>query len=220
MPQLNDATRSLAALEQETTLIAVIEMSQSSWLVAGLVPGIERHPMKKLEPDEGALLRLLQRWQDEAVGVGGTITRIAVAYEAGRDPGEGLELADDEVKGPGLFGGIAEGHGLGLKLGEPRLELRLFDEPLGVTVDEATDAAPEVREPAIDRLTCEPARAGSRRFQPSPVLQENARAGSTVLGRPRPTPPRPGARPPQPGRRTGADRRICGFRRCRPGIPK
>ena len=85
MPQLNDATRSLAALEQETTLIAVIEMSQSSWLVAGLVPGIERHPMKKLEPDEGALLRLLQRWQDEAVGVGGTITRIAVAYEAGRD---------------------------------------------------------------------------------------------------------------------------------------
>lgn len=85
MPQLNDATRSLAALEQETTLIAVIEMSQSSSLVAGLAPGIERHLMKKLEPDEGALLRLLQRWQDEAVGVGGTITRIAVAYEAGRD---------------------------------------------------------------------------------------------------------------------------------------
>jgi hypothetical protein len=27
-------------------------MSQSSWLVAGIVPGIERHPLKKLEPSE------------------------------------------------------------------------------------------------------------------------------------------------------------------------
>jgi transposase len=35
-------------------------MSQSSWLVAGIVPGIERHPAKKLEPNEVELLRLLQ----------------------------------------------------------------------------------------------------------------------------------------------------------------
>jgi transposase len=30
----------------------VVEMSQSSWLVAAIVPGIERHPAKKLEPDK------------------------------------------------------------------------------------------------------------------------------------------------------------------------
>jgi hypothetical protein len=47
MPQPNDLSRSLAALEQDTTLITVIEMSQSSWLVAGIVPGIERQPIKK-----------------------------------------------------------------------------------------------------------------------------------------------------------------------------
>ena len=85
MPQPNDLSRSLVALEQDITLIAVIEMSQSSWLVAGIVPGIERHPLKKLEPDEAALLRLLWRWRDEAAQKGRTIMRIVVAFEAGRD---------------------------------------------------------------------------------------------------------------------------------------
>jgi transposase len=78
-------SRSLAALDQDSTVIAVIEMSQSSWLVAGIVPGIERHPLKKLEPDEEALLRLLQRWRDEAARTGRTVARIALAFEAGRD---------------------------------------------------------------------------------------------------------------------------------------
>src|SRR3954469_15544316 len=52
MPQPNDLSRSLVALNQDDTLIAVIEMSRSSWLVAGIVPGIARHPLKKLAPDE------------------------------------------------------------------------------------------------------------------------------------------------------------------------
>src|SRR6202040_2323442 len=85
MSQLNDLSRSLTSLEQDNAIIAVIEMSQSSWLVAGIVPGIERHPLKKLEPNEGELLRLLMRWRAEATKMGCTITRIAVAYEAGRD---------------------------------------------------------------------------------------------------------------------------------------
>src|SRR5260370_2010471 len=85
MPQLNDLSRCLAALDQDNTLIAVIEMSQSNWLVTGIVPGVERHPAKKLEPDEAALLGLLHRWRDEAGKAGRMITRIAVAFEAGRD---------------------------------------------------------------------------------------------------------------------------------------
>ena len=44
-----DASRSLTALEQGSTIIAVIEMSQSKWLVAALVPGVERHPLKKFD---------------------------------------------------------------------------------------------------------------------------------------------------------------------------
>src|SRR3982751_7028999 len=85
MPQRNDLSRSLLALDQNSTIIAVIEMSQSNWLVAGVIPGVDRQPLKKLEPDEGGLLRLLRRWQDEATRAGRTINRIAVAFEAGRD---------------------------------------------------------------------------------------------------------------------------------------
>jgi transposase len=85
MSKPNDLSRSLIAFEQNSTLIAVIEMSLSSWLVAGIVPGIERHPLKKLDTDEDALLKLFHRWRDEAVKAGRKITRIAVAFEAGRD---------------------------------------------------------------------------------------------------------------------------------------
>jgi len=85
MPQSNDLSRSLTALTQDNTIIAVVEMSLASWLVAGIVPGVERHPLKKLKADAEALLRLLQRWRDEATKAGRTITRIAVAFETGRD---------------------------------------------------------------------------------------------------------------------------------------
>jgi len=67
---LNDLSRSLAPLKPDGTLIAVIEMSQSSWLVAGIVPGVERQPLKKLAADEIALLKLLHRWREEAEKAG------------------------------------------------------------------------------------------------------------------------------------------------------
>src|SRR6266436_437083 len=85
MQKLNDLSRSLTALEPNGTLIAVIEMSLSSWLVAGIVPGVERQPSKKLAVDESTLLKLLHRWREEAEKAGRRIERIAVAFEAGRD---------------------------------------------------------------------------------------------------------------------------------------
>src|ERR1700726_1101617 len=85
MQKLNDLSRSLTALEPDGTLIAVIEMSLSSWLVAGIVPGVERQPLKKLAVDESALLKLLHRWREEAEKAGRRIERIAVAFKAGRD---------------------------------------------------------------------------------------------------------------------------------------
>jgi transposase len=85
MQKLNDLSQSRNVLKQDSTLIAVIEMSQSSWLVAGIVPGVERQPLKKLAVDESALLQLLHRWREEAEKTGRRIERIAVAFEAGRD---------------------------------------------------------------------------------------------------------------------------------------
>jgi transposase len=85
MPTANDSSRSTTVFQQNSALVAVVEMSLSSWLVAGVVPGLERHPLKKLDVDAEALIRLLHRWRDEGIKAGCTITRIAVAYETGRD---------------------------------------------------------------------------------------------------------------------------------------
>ena len=85
MSKQNDLSRCRIAHQQDATLIAVIEMGQASWLVAGIVPGLDRYPLKKLGPDRDALLQLLHRWRNEAAKAGYAIDRIAVAYEAGRD---------------------------------------------------------------------------------------------------------------------------------------
>lgn len=77
--------RSTATFVPDETLVAVIEMSLFTWLVAGLVPGVDRRPLKKLSPDENDLLLLLDGWRCEAMAAGRTITRVVVAYESGRD---------------------------------------------------------------------------------------------------------------------------------------
>ena len=85
VPQVNDLSRSMTVFDPISTLVMVVEMSKASWLVSGVVPGVERQPLKKLEPDATALLRLIERWRIEAVRAGRPIRRIALAYEAGRD---------------------------------------------------------------------------------------------------------------------------------------
>ena len=54
MPQSNDLSRSFTALNQDNTLIVVIEMSQSSWLVAGMVPGVERPASQEVGTRQGS----------------------------------------------------------------------------------------------------------------------------------------------------------------------
>ena len=85
MTQVDDLSRSVGAFDQNTSLTVVVEMSEASWLVMAMVPGVDRHPLKKLEPDPDALLRLVERWRSEAEKTGRTIERVALAYEAGRD---------------------------------------------------------------------------------------------------------------------------------------
>jgi len=81
----DDSKACLTAFVQDSTLTVVIEMSLASWLVAGMIPGVNREPRKKIGPDPEVLLQLLYRWRDEAIKAGKEITRIAVAYETGRD---------------------------------------------------------------------------------------------------------------------------------------
>ena len=77
--RVNDMSRAVIPFEQSTTLILVVEMGAQSWLVAGTVPGVERQPLKKLEPDAPALLRLIMRWRGEAIKAGQTISRVVLA---------------------------------------------------------------------------------------------------------------------------------------------
>ena len=81
MIQVDDLSRSLIAFEQISTLVIVVELSQSSWLAAGVVPGIERRPLKKLDPDPTALLHLVEGWRDRATKAGRAITRTVLAFE-------------------------------------------------------------------------------------------------------------------------------------------
>ena len=66
MSQAFDASRSLTAFEQHNTITAGVEMGQSKWLVAAVVPAIKRQPLKKLDADQESLLKLLHRWRKEA----------------------------------------------------------------------------------------------------------------------------------------------------------
>jgi transposase len=81
----DDSKACLTAFVQDSTLTAVIEMSLGSWLLAGIIPGVNREPRKKIGPNPEALLEVLYRWRTEAIKAGKEITRIAVAYETGRD---------------------------------------------------------------------------------------------------------------------------------------
>ena len=48
MRQPNDLSRSLVALDQNSTIIAVIELSQSSWLVIALLSSPARSRPRRL----------------------------------------------------------------------------------------------------------------------------------------------------------------------------
>ena len=48
-----------------------------------MVRGVERQPLKKLEPEEDQLLKLMNRWRHEALRTGHAIERVVVAYKAG-----------------------------------------------------------------------------------------------------------------------------------------
>ena len=77
MSQPFDVSKSLTTLEQDNTVIAVIEMSQSKRLVAGGCSGVKRQPLEEAPGRRGSTA--------EAFVSGREIKRVVVGYEAGRD---------------------------------------------------------------------------------------------------------------------------------------
>src|SRR5215472_2982563 len=97
----DDSKACLTAFIQDNTIVVVLELSLSSWLVAGMIPGLSREPLKKIAPDPELLLRLLYRWRDEAIKAGKEITRISVGYETGRDGFIIVAKADNHASSAG-----------------------------------------------------------------------------------------------------------------------
>src|SRR5260370_29866445 len=81
----NDLSRSLVAFDQNSTLVAVVELSVNSWVAAGVVPGLGRDPVKQQSADCAEVLKLVHWGGEEGMKGGGEIKRMVVALEAGRD---------------------------------------------------------------------------------------------------------------------------------------
>jgi transposase len=74
---LDDLSHSPTPFEPNETLISVVEMGKESRLVAGIIPGVRRQPLKKLAADENELLELLGRWRTEAEKAGTRSTALS-----------------------------------------------------------------------------------------------------------------------------------------------
>src|SRR6185295_9629762 len=66
MAKPDDLSKPLVALDHDSTLVCVIEMSGTSWLVAATVPGVDRRPLQKLPVNPARLLEQVERWRQEA----------------------------------------------------------------------------------------------------------------------------------------------------------
>lgn len=73
------------ALDQDSTLVVVLELSARSWLVGARVPGVGRLSRYALPPSVEALADWLGTAKERAGAAGRTVTRVVLAYEAGRD---------------------------------------------------------------------------------------------------------------------------------------
>ena len=73
------------ALDTNSTLVTVLELSGKSWLLGAQVPGVARQSKYSLKPRWEELVALLERLQRCAAAAGKRVERVVLAYEAGRD---------------------------------------------------------------------------------------------------------------------------------------
>jgi transposase len=71
------------ALDHESTIVAVVELSARSWLVGAQVAGVPRQCRQKLAPSAEGLLDHLDHLRQRAEKAGKRVSRVVVAYEAG-----------------------------------------------------------------------------------------------------------------------------------------
>jgi transposase len=65
-PKPDNLSKARIAPNPESTLVCVIEMSRTSWLVAATVPRLDRRPLRKLSVNPMRPLEQARRWRKEA----------------------------------------------------------------------------------------------------------------------------------------------------------
>jgi transposase len=76
----------VTAFDPFSTLVVALELSGKSWEVGAIAPCLSRRPRRRLQPrDMSGLVTQLERWRSEVLKAGGTVRRVVVTYEAGRD---------------------------------------------------------------------------------------------------------------------------------------
>lgn len=73
------------ALDQDSTLVVVLELSGKSWLLGARVPGLSRLSRYSLTPSATELTDMLGKMTERAGAQGKAVGRTVLAYEAGRD---------------------------------------------------------------------------------------------------------------------------------------
>ena len=73
------------ALDYDSTIVTVVELSDRSWIVGAQVPGVARRSKHGIEARWEDLVALLDRLGRRAEAAGKRADRVVLAYEAGRD---------------------------------------------------------------------------------------------------------------------------------------
>ena len=86
MTEFFDAHRPATAFDHDSTLVVAMELSGKSWQLGAVIPGVSRRAKVGVKArDMNEVMRVVDRWKAEAVRAGRTISRVAMAYEAGRE---------------------------------------------------------------------------------------------------------------------------------------
>jgi transposase len=85
MTKLTFAPVPAAAVDYDSTVIVVVEISERSWVVGAQIPGVDRarKPKRTIAPNAAALFEALDQYRRRAAEAGYPVTREIVAYEAG-----------------------------------------------------------------------------------------------------------------------------------------
>lgn len=91
-----DLRKPAAAFDHDSTIVAAMELSGKSWIVAAAIPGVDRRPKKSTAAGNVEdVVAMIQVWRKEAGQAGKTINRVVITYEAGRD---GFWIARDLIR--------------------------------------------------------------------------------------------------------------------------